>query len=94
MADIHAQRQELAGKEVRVRGKVVKFTPSIMGKNWIHIRDGSGVEGTNDLTVTTQASVKPGDLVLVRGTAYADKDFGAGYAYAVILEEAEVQVEP
>jgi hypothetical protein len=93
VAEIFAGKEDLAGKEVLVRGKVVKFTPKIMGKNWLHLQDGSGSEGTNDLTVTTDAMVKVGDLVLVNGMVSVDRDFGYGYSYDVIVEDAEVTVE-
>ena len=73
-------------------GKVVKFLPGIMGKNWLHLRDGSGARanGDDDITVTTGDSAAVGDVVLVRGTVRIDKDFGAGYRYAVMVEEAKV----
>jgi hypothetical protein len=91
--DMFTKKDELAGKSVSVRGKVVKFTPEIMGKNWIHLQDGTGTEGTSDLTVTTSASAKMGDTVTVSGVVVIDKDFGYGYAYDVIIEDAEVTVE-
>jgi len=77
---------------VVVRGKVVKFLPSIMGKNWLHLRDGSGSNKSadNDLVVTTNDSAAVGDVVTVKGTVRRDKDFGAGYTYSVIVEEASV----
>jgi len=81
------------GKEVTLRGKVVKYNSGIMGKNWLHVQDGTGGEGSNDLTVTTQAAAKVGDTVLIKGTAITDKDFGYGYKYAFIIEEAQVTVE-
>ncbi len=93
VAEIFAGRGNLAGKEVLVRGKVVKFLPKIMDKNWLHLQDGSGSEGTNDLTVTTDAVVAVGDLVLVSGVVSVDRDFGFGYSYDVILEDAKVMVE-
>ncbi len=86
-------RAPLKGKDVKVRGKVVKFTPNVMGKNWIHIQDGTGAEGMHDLTVTTAATVKVGDTVVVEGPLSVDKDFGAGYRYPVIIEDAKVTVE-
>ena len=91
--DMFTKKAELAGKSVSVRGKVVKFTPEIMGKNWIHLQDGTGAAGTNDLTVTTSATAKTGDTVTVKGALVIDKDFGYGYAYDVIIEDAEVTVE-
>jgi hypothetical protein len=91
--DMFTKKAELAGKTVSIRGKVVKFTPEIMGKNWIHLQDGTGAEGTSDLTVTTSAMAKMGDTVTVSGVVVIDKDFGYGYAYDVIIEDAEVTVE-
>ncbi|GAB4280442.1 MAG: hypothetical protein Kow0092_36060 [Deferrisomatales bacterium] len=82
-----------ADREIRVRGKVVKFLSGIMGKNWIHVQDGTGEAGANDLTVTTQAVAQVGDTVLVEGKAAADRDFGYGYKYAFIVEDARVTVE-
>ena len=93
VADVFAKKDELAGKPVKIRGKVVKFSPEIMGKNWIHLQDGSGEAGTNDLTVTTSATAQKGDTVVITGTLTLNKDFGYGYAYDVIVEDAEVTVE-
>ena len=91
--EIYAAPAEMAGQEILLRARVVKFTPRIMGSNWIHVRDGTGGEGTNDLTVTTQDKAEVGDLVLVRGSLVVDKDFGAGYRFARLLEKATVTVE-
>lgn len=93
VAELYAEKDSLAGKEVSVRGKVVKFSPSIMGKNWIHLQDGTGSTGSNDLTITTAATVKVGDTVLAKGVLGTDKDLGYGYKYDIILEEATVTVE-
>lgn len=93
VAELYAEKDSLSGKEVTVRGKVVKFSPSIMGTNWIHLQDGTGGEGTNDLTVTTDAKVTVGDTVLVKGVLATDKDFGYGYKYTIIIENSNVTVE-
>jgi hypothetical protein len=93
VAEIHAGKATLAGKPIAVRGRVVKFNAMIMGKNWLHLRDGSGADGTNDLTVTTAAQPKVGDLVLVTGVLSANRDFGSGYKYGLIVEDATVAVE-
>ena len=92
VAEIVAQRKALADKEVTVRGKIVKFLPGIMGRNWAHIRDGSGSaeKKDNDLTVTTQDMASVGDVVVVKGTVKVDQDFGAGYAYPVLIENAKL----
>jgi hypothetical protein len=94
VAEVFAGKDQLAGQTVAFRGKVVKTNPNIMGRNWLHVRDGSGADGTNDLTVTTAGAVpNVGDIVVVRGSVALNKDFGMGYQYDVIIEEAEVTVE-
>lgn len=92
IAELFAQRAALKGKTVAVRGKVVKYNGGILGKNWIHLRDGSGTaEGKdNDLAVTTSDVVAKGDVVLVKGTVALDRDFGSGYTYALLVEDAKV----
>lgn len=92
IADVWAQRKALAGKPLIVRGKVVKVNNAIMDRNWVHVQDGSGSakDGTHDLTITTDAVVKPGDIVTVSGVLASEKDFGSGYAYDAILEKAKV----
>jgi len=93
VTEVVTGKAKFAGKPIAVRGRVVKFNGGILGKNWIHVRDGSGTEGNNDLTVTTDAVAKVGDLVLVTGKLVADRDFGSGYKYALIVEDALVKVE-
>ena len=93
VAEVVGKGAELKDKPVLVRGKVVKFTAEVMNKNWIHLRDGSGsaADGTNDVLVTTKDMTKIGDVVLVKGTVRTDKDFGAGYVYKVLIEDATLQ---
>lgn len=86
-------KSDWVGKEILLRAKVVKFTPDVMGKNWLHVQDGTGAEGTNDLTITCSATAAIGDIVVVKGVLVADKDFGFGYEYALIVEDADVTVE-
>ena len=91
VAEVYAQKGQLKDKPVTIRGKVVKYNAGIMGKNWLHIRDGSGkADKDNDLTVTSQDVAKVGDVVVVKGSVRVDKDFGAGYAYPVIIEDAKL----
>jgi hypothetical protein len=92
IATLWAQRKALSGKVVVIRGKVMKVNNAIMGSNWIHLQDGSGTakDGTNDLVVTTSATVKVGDIVTITGKLSTDKDFGSGYAYDAIVENATV----
>ncbi len=93
IAEIWSQKGSLKDKTVTVHGKVVKYNPGVMGKNWLHLQDGTGDtgKGTHDLAVTTQDAVAKGDVVTIKGVVHTDKDFGAGYTYAVIVEEAKVQ---
>jgi hypothetical protein len=93
VADLYEKSSSLDKKSVVVRGQVVKFSPNIMGKNWIHIQDGSGdpSKGTNDILVTTSNSAKAGDIVTAKGTLSKNKDFGSGYKYSVIVEEASIK---
>jgi len=78
---------------VQIRGKVVKFTPGVMGKNWIHLRDGTGsaADGSDDLTITTKDETAIGAVVLVKGVVRIDRDLGSGYAYKVLVEDATLQ---
>ncbi|MFL5396227.1 MAG: nucleotide-binding protein [Myxococcales bacterium] len=88
---VFAKRAALNGKAVGVRGKVVKVTSGVMGRNWVHLRDGTGAAGSDDLLVTTQDECAVGDVVVARGTARTDQDFGAGYKYTVLIEGAKLQ---
>jgi hypothetical protein len=92
VAELYAQRATLKDKEVAVRGKVVKVTPEVMGKNWLHLHDGTGsaAKKDNDITVTTSGTAAVGDVVLVKGVVHLDRDFGAGYTYSVIIEDAKL----
>ncbi len=92
VAEVIAKGADLKGKAVVVRGQVVKFTPAVMGKNWVHLRDGSGAaaDGTNDVVVTTLDETKVGDIVLVKGVVATDRDLGSGYTYKVLIEEAKL----
>jgi hypothetical protein len=93
VAEVYAQKTQLKGKGVAVRGKVVKFTPDILGKNWVHLRDGSGSAsgGDNDLLVTTAATAKVGDVLVARGVVRLDANYGSGYAYPVVVEGATLK---
>jgi hypothetical protein len=93
VAEIFAAKDELSGREIVVRGKVVKFNSQILGINWIHLRDGTGTEGANDLTVTSTMNARVGDTVLVKGKLALNRDFGFGYRYEVMVENAVVTVE-
>lgn len=85
-------RKTLTGRSVTVRGKVVKFTGGVLGVNWLHLQDGTGsaADGTNDITVTSDAQANVGDVVTVTGTVTLNKDLGSGYNYPVLIERAQI----
>jgi hypothetical protein len=90
VADVFAKKADLAGKNVAIKGKVVKFSGGIMGTNWFHIQDGTGSAGTNDFVVTSNDVAKVGDQVVAKGELSTDVDFGAGYKFAVIIKGGTV----
>jgi photosystem II stability/assembly factor-like uncharacterized protein len=85
------EKAQLKGQQVQLKGKVVKSNNQIMGKNWIHLQDGTGAQGTNDITITTQDTAQVGDEVIIIGTVGVDVDFGSGYMYPLIVEKATVK---
>jgi hypothetical protein len=85
---LFSQKEAFGGKTVKVKGQVTKYTPLVMGKNWIHIQDGTDFGGKFDLTITSESEVKVGDVVTFEGKVGLNKDFGYGYTYDVIVEEA------
>jgi len=93
VAEVVTKRVELKDRPVTVRGKVVKFTGGVMGKNWVHLRDGSGstTDNSNDVVVTTTDETQIGDVVIAKGVVRTDVNLGSGYAYAVLIEDAKLQ---
>ena len=88
--EVVTKSAQLKGKTVVVRGKVVKYNAGIMGKNWIHLHDGTGLAAneSDDILVTTSGTSNVGEIVTVKGVVNVDQDFGAGYAYKVLIEDA------
>lgn len=93
VAECFEKKTSLKNTKVVIRGKVIKYNTGIMGKNWIHLRDGSGAEGTNDIVVTTDNNAKLNDTITVTGILATDKDIGSGYFFPVIIENANIKVE-
>ncbi|QQS37614.1 MAG: SH3-like domain-containing protein [Ignavibacteriales bacterium] len=90
---IFSEKESLSGKIVKVKGVVVKVNSQIMNRNWIHLQDGTGAQGNFDLMVTSNDEVEVGQVVVAEGKVTVNKDFGSGYSYAVLLEEAKVKPE-
>lgn len=89
IAELFAKRDSYQGKTIKIKGQVTKFSANIMGKNWVHIQDGTNNVGNYDLTITTHDVVNVGDVETFEGIITLDKDFGAGYFYDVIMENAK-----
>jgi hypothetical protein len=95
IAWVYANKDSLAGQQVSLRGKVVKYNEGILGWNFLHVQDGSGdaADGSNDMIVTTKAQSAVGQTVVLDGMVILDKDFGAGYSYPVLIEDAKLTIE-
>lgn len=91
IAEIFEKRDALQDKKISVSGQVVKVSTGIMDRNWVHIKDGSGENGANKLVVTTKDSADVGEVVTFIGDFHNNVDFGGGYQYAVILENASIK---
>jgi len=90
IAEIIASKKELSGKIVKIRGKVTKFTANVMNKNWIHLVDGSS---ESDLTIITSDNAEIGQTIMIEGSVVLDKDFGYGYFYDLLIDNAKITVE-
>jgi hypothetical protein len=91
IGELYKNKSSYAGKTVKVKGKVTKFSSAIMNKNWIHIQDGSEFDNNFDLAITTQSEVAAGDTIVAEGKIALDKDFGYNYTYKIIMEDAVVK---
>jgi hypothetical protein len=89
LADLLANKKTYSGKTIKVTGAVTKYNAGIMGKNWIHVQDGSEFNGEFDLTITTMEVAEIGQTITFEGTIALDKDFGYGYVYSILMEDAK-----
>jgi hypothetical protein len=90
---LRKDRVAQGGKTVTIRGKVTKYNEGILGKNWLHVVDGSATDGSDDIAVVTLGTATVGTTVSVTGTVAVDKDYGAGYKYDVLVDDATVKAE-
>lgn len=91
LEELFANKDALHDKKVAVRGQVVKVSTGIINRNWVHIKDGTGANADNKLVITTKDEPNLGDIVTAVGVFHKDVDFGGGYKYAVIMEDATVK---
>lgn len=96
VAAINEKRSTLAGQTIQAAGKVVKVNNGIMGRNFVHVQDGSGdaATGSNNLIVTSKQTAQVGDQVAISGTVVVDRDFGSGYLYPLLIEDASITPKP
>ncbi len=86
LADIVSNAARFTGKKVKVQGEVVKVNDAIMDRNWIHLADGSADD--YDFVITSEESVSVGQAVAFEGLISTNRDFGAGYKYELLMEDA------
>lgn len=92
VAAINENMTALAGQAVSARGKVVKVNRGIMKRNFIHVQDGTGDANTNNLIVTSKQLASVGDQVTISGVVVLNRDFGGGYLFPLLVEDASVTV--
>ena len=93
VSSINQNKATLAGKTVKAAGKVVKVNNGIMGRNFVHIQDGTGDATTNNLIVTSKQTAKVGDQISISGVVVLNRDFGSGYMYPLLIEEASISAK-
>ncbi len=91
IAQLLSKKDDYAGKTVKIKGQVTKYNAGIMYKNWIHLQDGTDLNGKYDLVITSPSEVKVGDIVILEGLVSVNKDFGYGYAFDIMIENAIVK---
>lgn len=94
IGELFSNKAKYDKQVIMVAGEVIKVNTSIMGRNWVHIQDGTGDDEEYDLTITTLEMVRVGDVVVFEGTIVLNKDFGSGYYYDLIMEDASVKINP
>ncbi len=90
VASLYQNKASLAGKTISAQGKVVKVNNGIMGRNFVHVQDGTGDASSNNLIVTSKQTANVGDQVKISGVVVINRDFGAGYSYPLLIEEASI----
>ena len=93
VADINVNMAKLTGQTVSAKGKVVKVNNGIMKRNFLHIQDGTGDATTNNLVVTSKQTAKVGDQISITGVVALNRDFGSGYSYPILIEDASIKVK-
>jgi len=90
VAELHKNKAALAGQTIRAQGTVIKANNGIRGHSFVHIQDGTGAAGTNTLIVRSKQTANVGDKVTISGLVVVNRDFGSGYFYPLLIEEASI----
>lgn len=90
VAELHQNKAALAGQTIEAQGKVIKANNGILGYNFVHIQDGTAAGADNKIIVRSKQSAEVGSEVKISGTVVVDKDFGSGYMYPLLIEEATI----
>ena len=93
VASINENKAALVGQTVSAQGKVVKVNSGIMKRNFVHVQDGTGDANSNNLIVTSKQTANVGDQVTVSGVVVTNRDFGGGYSYPLLIEDANIVVK-
>ena len=86
--DLVENPDQFSGKVIKIKGVCTKVNSKILGRNWIHLKDGS--LDSYDLVVTSRQVVQVGNEMVVSGKVTLKKDFGSGYYYDILIEEGEI----
>lgn len=93
ISELFSNPAAFSDQTIIIKGQCVKVNRNIMGKNWVHLQDGSKDADNNnlDLTVSTMSEVEVGEIVVFEGKIVTNKDFGSGYRYDLMMEEATLK---
>ncbi|MEJ2584795.1 MAG: hypothetical protein P8Z38_07050 [Robiginitalea sp.] len=73
---------------MELTGTCTKINEGILGRNWLHLKDGTA--DSEDLVMTSMDAVDPGSEITIRAIVSLNRDFGAGYSYEVLLEDGAI----
>ena len=73
-------------QQIEINGICTKVNTNIMDRNWIHLK--SNPEDTREVVATSSHAPPVGESITLQAVVRLDKDFGAGYIYPILLEDA------
>ena len=88
IAELVDNPEKYAGKKVELTGVCTKINAGIMGRNWLHLKDGS--RDSYDLVVTSNDMPEKGSEITLRAIVRLNVDLGSGYSYPILLENGVI----